>query len=63
MADWGDFNLILNAKEKWGKGNLNMLENEFKDCLHKIEVADLSFSGCPFTWCNKQADSDFVGKS
>jgi IS1 family transposase len=47
----GDFTVVMNPKEKWGKENLNSYESEFKDCLNNLEVSDLNFPGSFFTWC------------
>lgn len=58
----GDFNVVLSEKEKWGKEHVNSYEIDFKDCLNKLEVADLNFYGSFFTWCNKQYGSCFVAK-
>ncbi len=41
---------------------LNSYEIDFLDCLSRIEVDDLDFSGCFHTWNNRQAGSSFVSK-
>jgi hypothetical protein len=52
----GDFNVLKNMREKWGREKLNNYELEFSDCANKVEVIDLAFSGCFFTWNNKRGE-------
>lgn len=58
----GDFNVVLNEQEKWGKERLSSYEIEFRSCLHELEVKDLNFSISLFTWTNKQDGQAFVAK-
>lgn len=57
---WGDFNVVLCSKEKWGKEKLNSYEIEFKEVLNYIEVSDLMFNGSYFTWSNKRKGDAFI---
>jgi hypothetical protein len=56
----GDFNVIKNLAEKWGSDKLNSYEIEFGQCLNDLEVLDLNFSGCFYTWTNKSEEPRFV---
>lgn len=58
----GDFNVVKNMREKWGREKLNNYELEFSDCANKVEVIDLAFSGCFFTWNNKREGEEFVAR-
>jgi exonuclease III len=57
-----DFNVICRQQEKWGNGRLNCYEIEFVECLKRIEVEDLPFTGCYLTWTNNQVGDWFVAK-
>jgi hypothetical protein len=46
----GDFNVVRFLDEKWGSDSLNSYELEFGACLNNLEVIDLNFSGCFYTW-------------
>lgn len=50
----GDFNAIKSPNEKVG-GDRSWMPwmGEFNSCLQSIELVDLRFSGCYFTWSNK----------
>lgn len=56
----GNFNVVQSLQEKWDKGRLNGYENEFVECLRRLEILDLSFTGWYFTWNKKRAGVDFV---
>lgn len=58
----GDFNSVLNAKEKWGREKINSYDADFKVCLNDIKVSDLPFSGCFFTWSNKREAAGFIAR-
>ncbi|KAI8555236.1 hypothetical protein RHMOL_Rhmol05G0159000 [Rhododendron molle] len=51
----GDFNAIKSPMEKVG-GDRTWLPwmEEFNSCLHSTELVDLRYSGCQYTWSNKQ---------
>jgi hypothetical protein len=51
----GDFNEILHQDEQRGADprNESQMAN-FRDCLTDCRLADLGFSGYPFTWHNKR---------
>ncbi|XP_058192110.1 uncharacterized protein LOC131309505 [Rhododendron vialii] len=57
----GDFNAIRYPNEKFG-GNTSWPPhmNEFNHCLYTLELDDLRYTGCFFTWANKQDPSHFV---
>ncbi|GJR74108.1 hypothetical protein Tco_0086473 [Tanacetum coccineum] len=47
----GDFNVALNMEDIYaGVSSLNAAMYEFKDCVSKIEVADINSSGLHYTW-------------
>jgi hypothetical protein len=58
----GDFNVVRGQHEKWGSAGLSTYEKEFVECIHKVEIEDLPFTGWLHTWSNKQAEEDFVSK-
>lgn len=58
----GDFNVVKSLAEKWGSTKLNSYEVEFGECLQDLEVFDLTFSGCFFTWTNKSEGDRFVAR-
>jgi endonuclease/exonuclease/phosphatase family metal-dependent hydrolase len=58
----GDFNVVRTLAEKWGLDRLNSYELEFGDCLNRLEVIDLNFSGCFYTWNNKSEGSDLFAR-
>jgi len=58
----GDFNVVRFLSEKWGAESLNAYEVEFGDCLSNLEITDLNFSGCFYTWNNKSEGSSFVAR-
>ncbi|XP_073363662.1 uncharacterized protein [Aegilops tauschii subsp. strangulata] len=57
----GDFNEALLQKEQIG-GNPRSLSQiaNFAECMSDCGLADLGFSGYPFTWDNKRDDSDNI---
>ncbi|XP_059301819.1 uncharacterized protein LOC132053730 [Lycium ferocissimum] len=61
MDGWGggDFNVILDATEKFGGFPVNYLEVEdFAHCLRICQSEDLGFSGSTYTWWNGRADEE-----
>lgn len=59
---YGDFNVIRSVAEKWGSDCLNSYELEFVDCLNNLEVTNLNFSDCFFTWNNNSEGFNFVAR-
>jgi hypothetical protein len=57
-----DFNVVRSLAEKWGSNNLNSYEIEFWKCLNDLEVMDLNFSGCFYTWTNKSEIPRFIAR-
>lgn len=57
----GDFNAIRSPKEK-SRGSTSWPPhmNEFNDCLYSCELEDLRYSGCFFTWSNRQDPPNHV---
>jgi len=47
-----DFNVIRSHQEKL----------EFVDCINRLEIEDLAFTGLFHTWSNKQVGENFVSK-
>lgn len=65
QAPWllaGDFNAVGNVSVKGDGMKLNYYKEEFGECLNRIEVFDLPFSGCFFTWNNRRGDEAFVAR-
>ena len=58
----GDFNVVKSLSEKWGSDKLNSYEVEFVQCLNTLEVLDLKFSGCFYTWTNKSEEPRFIAR-
>ncbi|XP_062103367.1 uncharacterized protein LOC133814421 [Humulus lupulus] len=50
----GDFNEILSLHERIGKKVTTKISSKFLDCLTSFHLEDLKFSGCFYTWNNKQ---------
>jgi hypothetical protein len=57
-----DFNVIRSHQEKWGKSGFSCYELEFVDCINRLEIEDLAFTGLFHTWSNKQVGENFVSK-
>jgi hypothetical protein len=52
---FGDFNTILDAKEKHGGCNgSSSVPNYLRSLLFELGAVGLGFSGSKFTWCNKR---------
>jgi exonuclease III len=58
----GDFNVVKSHQDKWGTSGLSGYEQDFVNCVNRLEVEDLPFSGLFHTWSNKQAGDSFVSK-
>ncbi|XP_059441719.1 uncharacterized protein LOC132174022 [Corylus avellana] len=58
----GDFNVVFSLAEKWGSNKLSSYEIEFGQCVNDLEVLDLNFSGCFYTWTNKSEEPWFVAR-
>ncbi|XP_059455969.1 uncharacterized protein LOC132186126 [Corylus avellana] len=54
--------MVLSLAEKWGSDKLSSYEVEFGQCLNDIEVLDLNFNGCFYTWTNKSEEPRFVAR-
>ncbi|KAK4727358.1 hypothetical protein R3W88_032275 [Solanum pinnatisectum] len=57
MANWGggDFNDLLNNKDKFGGNLLNQSRTrDFWDIVNYCEFIDLGFKGSKYTWANKR---------
>ncbi|XP_062114516.1 uncharacterized protein LOC133825616 [Humulus lupulus] len=50
----GDFNDILNADERVGNRVQGGSSSTFKDCIEECQLEYVKYSGCFFTWNNKQ---------
>jgi hypothetical protein len=55
-------NVAHSLAEKWGSDKLNSYELEFGKCLNDLEVMDLNFSGCFYTWTNKSEEPRFTAR-
>ncbi|XP_015159308.1 uncharacterized protein [Solanum tuberosum] len=59
----GDFNVILREEEKIGGLPVYPQEYEdFAECLNASGLADITFSGNPFTWWNGRVDGECIFK-
>jgi hypothetical protein len=54
--------VVHSLAEKWGSIKLNSYESDFGNCLNDIEVLDLNFSGCSYSWTNKSEVPRFVAR-
>ncbi|XP_062103379.1 uncharacterized protein LOC133814436 [Humulus lupulus] len=54
----GDFNEILSLHERIGKKVTTKISSKFLECLTSCHLEDLKFSGCFYTWNNKQRAED-----
>jgi hypothetical protein len=51
----GDFNCIIEVKEKLGgRRGSSLAPNYLRNLLFNLDVVDLGFSGAKFTWYNKR---------
>lgn len=53
QGDWcvgGDFNSVLNLNDTGGSSSLSRDSQSFNSCLLDCGLADIGFSGQPFTW-------------
>lgn len=59
----GDFNQTLNPDEhsKSDGFRVNKATKDFRDCLSRASLQDLTFRGCSFTWWNKR-EADPIAK-
>jgi hypothetical protein len=57
-----DFNIVKIGAKKWGLDKLNSYEVEFEACLNDLEVFDLNFCCCFYTWTNKSGEPCFVAR-
>ncbi|XP_062102336.1 uncharacterized protein LOC133812574 [Humulus lupulus] len=55
-----DFNEILNYDERAGRRNHKKPSDSFKECVTHCQMEDLKFSGCFFTWNNKQKPEERI---
>ena len=57
----GDFNAIVSSLERKGGSTPNTsIIAEFSSFIHSMGLQDCSFSGSPFTWCNKHLDNTIM---
>ncbi|XP_062089161.1 uncharacterized protein LOC133795724 [Humulus lupulus] len=56
----GDFNEILYSKERVGNKTNKKPSERFRYCLLHCQMEDLKYSGCFYTWNNKQQAEDRV---
>ncbi|XP_062112055.1 uncharacterized protein LOC133823373 [Humulus lupulus] len=55
-----DFNEILSLQDRIGKKITTKISSKFLDCLTSCHLEDLKFSGCFYTWNNKQRAEEKV---
>ena len=47
----GDFNVVLDIKDNTsGISGITRGMDDFRDCVHHLEVEDINFKGLYFTW-------------
>ncbi|XP_062119711.1 uncharacterized protein LOC133834174 [Humulus lupulus] len=56
----GDFNEILSLQDRIGKKSTTKISSNFLQCLQSCQLKDLKFSGCYYTWNNKQRAEEKV---
>ncbi|KAG5610699.1 hypothetical protein H5410_021980 [Solanum commersonii] len=57
----GNFNVVLNAKEKIGRLPVKDIDHEdFDCCIESCELSKVQYKGSPFTWLNGRAGSDCI---
>ncbi|XP_062118440.1 uncharacterized protein LOC133832068 [Humulus lupulus] len=56
----GDFNEILSLHDRIGKKSTMKISSKFSECLTTCHLEDLKFSGCFYTWNNKQRADERV---
>ncbi|XP_062116352.1 uncharacterized protein LOC133830395 [Humulus lupulus] len=56
----GDYNEILHQNERAGKKTVIKPSLSLRDCMSHCQMEDLKFSGCFYTWTNKQRPEDRV---
>jgi hypothetical protein len=45
-----------------GWNSLNSYEGDFVDCIHSLEILDLPYTDCSFTWTNKREEGHFLAR-
>ena len=59
----GDFNTTRFVSEKIGGNmNTNAAMEEFQECLFKLELDDMHFTGPLYTWINRRVGDQFVAR-
>lgn len=49
----GNFNIILFSADKFSGVAVKSSDNcDFVDCVSQLEISDLKYEGCFFTWAN-----------
>ncbi|XP_062083463.1 uncharacterized protein LOC133789709 [Humulus lupulus] len=56
----GDYNEILHQNERVGKRTIMKPSLSLRDCMNTCQMEDLKYSGCFYTWTNKQRPEDRV---
>ncbi|XP_062096287.1 uncharacterized protein LOC133802068 [Humulus lupulus] len=56
----GDYNEILHQNERAGKKTILKPSLSLRDCMTHCQMEDLKFSGCFYTWTNKQRPEDRI---
>ncbi|KAH0693072.1 hypothetical protein KY285_020169 [Solanum tuberosum] len=57
----GDFNVVLNAKEKIRRLPVEDIDHEdFDCCIETCELSKVQYKGSPFTWWNGRVGSDCI---
>uniref|UniRef100_A0A803NHH4 Reverse transcriptase domain-containing protein n=1 Tax=Cannabis sativa TaxID=3483 RepID=A0A803NHH4_CANSA len=56
----GDFNDILAKKERIGNRVKYQADRDFIECIEACNLEDVKYTGCFFTWSNKQQGGDRI---
>lgn len=60
----GDFNQVLNPSDHSipSNQNIDLSTRLFRDCLLDVDLMDLNYRGCTYTWWNKRSSSPVAKK-
>ncbi|XP_062117765.1 uncharacterized protein LOC133831475 [Humulus lupulus] len=56
----GDYNEILHQNKRFGKKTIMKPSLSLRDCMTNCQMENLKYSGCFYTWTNKQRPEDRV---
>lgn len=56
----GDFNATLKTEERRGVRSVAGSYDEFLNCVEELELSDLPYNGCFFTWFNRRQGEEAI---